>query len=199
MPNEIELNNNYINHINYTGKVSIKLYSGNKFIKEIHNNNHGTQNLFRFFTSCLHGLWGEAKGLRPCKLVAFEEDTLHEYFNNEAEGTSTFISSPVDDNYEEYWTSKFAVSPAILYNRATTSNTYEDGYAITFNFRIPSNILTSNKAIKKLALVPSIYTGDSSEICAYYILDEAIVLDATSNYTVIVDWQLILNNAGGNN
>lgn len=187
---------NNCNYARYKGVVTVSLFHKDKLLKTVTSHNEGLENLFMFVSKCLAGRWAEAQESRPCKLVLLEKDERESF-----EGSTR--STPLTDTEETgYWTSKYAISTPMVYDNAALNATTPTSGSVTYHFRIPSLALTAGKKIKKLLLLPSLYTSYSKDACAYFILegegleDGITIPEQGGNTTVIIDWTLIFTNEG---
>ena len=178
------LNNKQCDTTNYAGTVTIKVYEKDTLLSTITDHNTGMSKLFSFINSCLVGDFQAAKKSRPCKIV--------------------LLKSLLDKNTEkEQFIEAADISAPILYDKTVQSTVETDDNgnpngSTTYHFRIPSlNLYTGgeDKKIKKLLLLPAMYTSFEKDACAKFILAEEIPLpERSNNLTIIVDWTLKFTN-----
>lgn len=157
------ISNNYCDSANYTGIVTVSVYSKETLVSSVTSHNTGMSKLFTFINSCLAGDFQAAKSSRPCKILLLKESTLSE--NN-------IISTPV------------------VYDRAAQATLEETGGSISYHFRIPSLCLAvgEGNTVKELLLLPATYTSLEKDACARFTLASPINLpEKSNNITIIVD------------
>ena len=174
----------------YTGTVTVASYLGDRLIQKETHHNAGLNNLFKFISNCLQGNWYEAKYNRPCKLVMLKAATTE----------NLSVSTPVNEDTKQFWSSDYAVCNPIMYDNAAASDYFSvegsPASSATYHFRVPFLSLISGSQIKKLMLLPSIASDYAEDACAYFVLDNPIEVPvAGGNFTVIIDWTLTFTNS----
>ena len=70
--------------------------------------------------------------------------------------------------------------------------------SVTYHFRLPFLALEGGTTVKKIGLYPNIISSEENDLCAYYIFPENEGIEIPtdgSNYTIIIEWTLTINNA----
>ena len=182
-------------NLNYTGDIHIQVLNDNRIYYDRYLHNHGMPKLFKFIVTCLSGNFSNAKSEIPCKIILFKKlDT-------------EIFPSEVNENNQEtiIWSLETKVSDAIYYDSTATPDISDNGGSIEYHFRIPFLALTSGVTVKKIGLDPNLITDTDykQDLYAYYLFDKignetdpGIVIPADgSNYTIIINWKLTINNA----
>ena len=173
----------------YSGTVAVSAYLDGRLIQKQVKHNSGLPTLFAFIANCLEGTWTEARANRPCKLALLKT----------AKDENILISNPMTD--KTAWGSNHAVASPIMHDSAVISASANSlTSSITYHFRVPFLSLVAGSEIQKLLLLPADPTSYADEACAYFVLDNPIVVPTSGgNFTVIVDWTLtFVNQTGGN-
>lgn len=182
-----------IQTLNYSGIVSVKIYRKDRLISTKTFHNKGRFPLFKFLCQCLGGLYADEN--KPSQIKLF----------NYTSGTSTLAS---DFNWESEadWKAGITeVSSYITLDATPVIKSTEDEenqqYKITFHFRIPDAYIAGQQ-INLIGLYGNNAVDPRKDALAYYkFTDENgawAPLDfsgATGNFTVIIDWTIILQNA----
>ena len=90
------------------------------------------------------------------------------------------------------------VSNAVYYDSTAVPESGNDYGSVTYHFRIPFLALESGTTVKKIGLYPNIISNEETDLCAYYVLptgNEIEIPTDGNNYTIIIEWKLIINNA----
>ncbi len=180
-------------NINYSGKVTVSILRNNKTISSKTYCNMGRAPLFKFLCNCLAGKYYDT--LRPCKIKLFN-------FTNTQVSPSNFNWENVDfDTYMEqvspYIT--FDATPIIKGVNTDDDPTTIDKYQVTYHFRVPDAYLVRGQ-INIVALYSNDATGQKDAV-AYYKLAEnnewapIDFTNATGNFSLVIDWTLLLKNA----
>lgn len=183
------LNKSHCDCAAYTGTVTVASYLDGRLIQKQVKHNSGLPKLFAFIANCLEGTWTEARASRPSKL-ALLKTTKDENLS---------LSNPM--NNKDAWESKNAVATPIMHDSAViTAAANSLTSSITYHFRVPFLSLVAGSEIQKLLLLPADPTSYADEACAYFVLDNPIIVPTSGgNFTVIVDWTLtFVNQTGGN-
>ena len=173
MENKIkEVKESNSNAFSYTGDIHVKIIEDDRVYYENYFHNHGTKKLFSFFIDALIGNYTVAKSSRPCKIILFKK--------NDDGKTFTKVSS------------------AVYYDPTALPGIGEDSGSVTYHFRIPFLALEGGAKVKRIGLYPNIISNEENDLCAYYIFpkNEGIEIPTDgSNYTIIIEWTLTINNA----
>ena len=160
------------NALSYVGDIHVKIVEDDRVYYENNFHNHGTKKLFNFFIDALIGNYTVAKSSRPCKIILFKKN----------DDGKTFTK----------------VSNAVYYDSTALPGIGDDSGSVTYHFRIPFLALEGGTTVKRIGLYPNIISNEEDDLCAYYDFPDgkeiAIPTDG-SNYTIIIEWKLTINNA----
>ena len=173
MENKIkEVKESNSNAFSYTGDIHIKIIEDSRVYYENYFHNHGAKKLFNFFVDALIGNYTVAKSSRPCKIILFKKN----------DDGKTFTK----------------VSNAVYYDSTAIPESDKNFGSVTYHFRIPFLALKGGATVKRIGLYPNIISNEEDDLCAYYDFPDgkeiAIPTDG-SNYTIIIEWKLTINNA----
>ena len=173
MENKIkEVKESNSNAFSYTGDIHVKIVEDDRVYYENYFHNHGTKKLFNFFVDALIGNYTVAKSSRPCKIILFKKN----------DDGKTFTK----------------VSNAVYYDSTAVPGIGNDSGSVIYHFRIPFLALEGGTTVKKIGLYPNIISSEENDLCAYYIFPENEGIEIPtdgSNYTIIIEWTLTINNA----
>ena len=174
MENKIkEVKESNSNAFSYTGDIHVKVVEDDRIYYDNYFHNHGTKKLFNFFIDALIGNYTVAKSSRPCRIILFKKN---------------------DDNTDTFT----KVSSAVYYDSTALPGIGDDSGSVTYHFRIPFLALEGGTTVKKIGLYPNIISSEENDLCAYYIFPENEGIEIPtdgSNYTIIIEWTLTINNA----
>ena len=174
MENKIkEVKESNSNAFSYTGDIHVKVVEDDRIYYDNYFHNHGTKKLFNFFIDALIGNYTVAKSSRPCRIILFKKN---------------------DDNTDTFT----KVSSAVYYDSTALPSIGDDSGSVTYHFRIPFLALEGGTTVKKIGLYPNIISSEENDLCAYYIFPENEGIEIPtdgSNYTIIIEWTLTINNA----
>jgi len=176
------------NEIGYSGQVKVTAMRGKKAIRTATFHNEGTINLFKFLCYCLAGEYNVAYNLRPQKIQLFfnQAGTYTEDLNNlkERSGKIQLNTDAVVKKYEP----------------KSPGETDTNKYTVTLHFRIPYAFLTGDEV--NHAILYNAY----DEPCAHFsFTDEEtgalinILTGANQDYTLVIEWKMIVGNQKGDN
>lgn len=173
MKNKIkEIKNSESNAFSYTGDIHVKVVEDDRIYYDNYFHNHGTKKLFNFFIDALIGNYMVAKSNRPCKIILFKKN----------DDGKTFTK----------------VSNAVYYDSTALPSVGDNSGSVTYHFRIPFLALEGGATVKRIGLYPNIISNEEDDLCAYYDFPENEKIDIPtdgSNYTIIIEWTLTINNA----
>ena len=173
MENKIkEVKESNSNAFSYTGDIHVKVVEDNRIYYENYFNNHGTNKLFSLFIDALIGNYTVAKSSRPCKIILFKKN----------DDGKTFTK----------------VSNAVYYDSTALPGIGDDSGSVTYHFRIPFMALEGGATVKRIGLYPNIVSNEVDDLCAYYDFPDGNEIEIPtdgSNYTIIIEWKLTINNA----
>ena len=173
MENKIkEVKESNSNAFSYAGDIHVKIVEDDRVYYDNYFHNHGTKKLFNFFVDALVGNYTVAKSSRPCKIILFKG-------NNDGE-TYTKVSN------------------AVYYDSTALPGIGDDSGSVTYHFRIPFLALESGAVVKRIGLYPSSISSEIDDLCAYYDFTDGNEIEIPtdgSNYTIIIEWKLTINNA----
>ena len=159
------------NALSYVGDIHVKIVEDDRVYYENNFHNHGTKKLFNFFIDALIGNYTVAKSSRPCKIILFKEND---------DGTFTKVSN------------------AVYYDSTALPGVGDNSGSVTYHFRIPFLALESGAVVKRIGLYPSNISSEEDDLCAYYDFTDGNEIEIPtdgSNYTIIIEWKLTINNA----
>lgn len=159
------------NALSYVGDIHVKIVEDDRIYYENYFHNHGTKKLFNFFIDALIGNYTVAKSSRPCKIILFKEND---------DGTFTKVSN------------------AVYYDSTAIPGGDDASGSVTYHFRIPFLALESGTTVKRIGLYPNIISNEEDDLCAYYDFTDGNEIEIPTdgnNYTIIIEWKLIINNA----
>ncbi len=188
--NKIEEYSSSSQNFKYSGDITIKITDDdNRVYSETKYHNTGCLKLFNFFADCLIGNYNIAKSNRPCRVVLFKEDDDHPTYRKVGGVDKFDITSMCEE---------CRVSTRVYYDSTPEPNiTENDGCSVKYHFRLPFLTLANGAIVKKIGLYPNIISSYTKDLCAYFILPEGKeipVPEAGGNYTIIIDWILIIEN-----
>ena len=160
------------NAFSYTGDIHVKIVEDDRVYYDNYFHNHGTKKLFNFFVDALVGNYTVAKSSRPCKIILFK--------GNDDGKTYTKVSN------------------AVYYDSTALPGIGDDSGSVTYHFRIPFLALESGAVVKRIGLYPSNISSEEDDLCAYYDFTDGNEIEIPtdgSNYTIIIEWKLTINNA----
>ena len=160
------------NALSYVGDIHVKIVEDDRVYYENNFHNHGTKKLFNFFVDALVGNYTVAKSSRPCKIILFK--------GNDDGKTYTKVSN------------------AVYYDSTALPGIGDDSGSVTYHFRIPFLALESGAVVKRIGLYPSNISSEEDDLCAYYDFTDGNEIEIPtdgSNYTIIIEWTLTINNA----
>ena len=173
MENKIkEVKESNSNAFSYTGDIHVKIVEDNRVYYDNYFHNHGTKKLFNFFVDALIGNYTVAKSSRPCKIILFKKN----------DDGKTFTK----------------VSNAVYYDSTALPGIGDDSGSVTYHFRIPFMALEGGATVKRIGLYPNIVSNEVDDLCAYYDFPDGNEIEIPtdgSNYTIIIEWKLTINNA----
>ena len=173
MENKIkEVKESNSNAFSYTGDIHVKIVEDNRVHYDYYFHNHRTKKLFNFFVDALIGNYTVAKSSRPCKIILFKKN----------DDGKTFTK----------------VSNAVYYDSTALPGVGNNSGSVTYHFRIPFLALESGAIVKRIGLYPNIISNEEDDLCAYYDFpenEEINIPTDSSNYTIIIEWTLTINNA----
>lgn len=167
--------------IDYSGKVTLKVKSGKKVLKEISLHNNGGPALWKYFVDCLYGDYALAESARPAKIRLF--------WTGYSEGTAA-PGTPITS----------ADNSASSFISMTNEPTVGEN-SLTLHFVIPYSFITKGY-VDQICLY-GISETDVTNYSAYIFVTNAgqstlaplAINKAISNLSIILDWELIINNA----
>lgn len=179
-------------NIGYSGKVTVSILRNNKPISSKTYCNTGRAPLFKFLCSCLAGTYRDST--KPCKIKLFNYTgtSAPSAFNWETADFASYM-----EQISPYIT--FDAAPVVKGINADNDTTTIDKYQVTYHFRIPDAYL-----VKGQVNVIALYSNDANsqqEAVAYYKLAENNTwtpidfTNATGNFSLVIDWTLVLKNA----
>ena len=160
------------NAFSYTGDIHVKVVEDDRVYYDNYFHNHGTKKLFSFFIDALAGNYTVAKSSRPCKIILFK--------GNDDGKTYTKVSN------------------AVYYDSTAIPESGKDYGSVTYHFRIPFLALEGGAVVKRIGLYPSSISSEEDDLCAYYEFTDGNEIEIPtdgSNYTIIIEWKLTINNA----
>ena len=189
MENKIkEVKESNSNTFSYTGDIHIKVVEDDRIYYENYFHNHGTKKLFNFFVDALIGNYTVAKSSRPCKIILFKK-TSSDVFQEDA-------NEAKEVKFD--WSREAKVSSAVYYDSTALPDVGNNFGSVTYHFRLPFLALEGGTTVKKIGLYPNIISSEENDLCAYYIFPENEGIEIPtdgSNYTIIIEWTLTINNA----
>ena len=192
MENKIkEVKESNSNAFSYTGDIHVKVVEDDRIYYDNYFHNHGTKKLFNFFIDALIGNYTVAKSSRPCKIILFEK-TKNDIFQEDIAADDTATKVKFD------WSREAKVSSAVYYDSTALPGIGDNSGSVTYHFRIPFLALKGGATVKKIGLYPNIISSEENDLCAYYIFPENEGIEIptdVSNYTIIIEWTLTINNA----
>lgn len=163
--------NKALNSIQYTGKVTLSRYIGEKKVKIAQFDNAGKYSLFNFFSDCLLGDFDIAKNNRPTKIMLLdkkESDTGEKYY----ESRSGFI---------------------YLFNKPIKSYDQSKGI-VQYSFHIYQDILEST-TFNSIGLYPNSASLVNFDTNFAAVVDNVTTTIKVSGLSVlVVDWELTISN-----
>ena len=160
------------NALSYVGDIHVKIVEDDRVYYENNFHNHGTKKLFNFFVDALVGNYTVAKSSRPCKIILFKKN----------------------DDGKTYT----KVSNAVYYDSTALPGIGDDSGSVTYHFRIPFLALEGGAVVKRIGLYPNNISSEKDDLCAYYDFTDGNEIEVPtdgSNYTIIIEWKLTINNA----
>ena len=118
------------------------------------------------------GNYTVAKSSRPCKIILFK--------GNDDGKTFTKVSS------------------AVYYDSTALPGIGDNSGSVTYHFRIPFLALEGGATVKRIGLYPNNISSEKDDLCAYYDFPDGNEIEIPtdgSNYTIIIEWKLTINNA----
>ena len=173
MENKIkEVKESNSNAFSYAGDIHVKIVEDDRVYYENYFHNHGTKKLFSFFIDTLIGNYTVAKSSRPCKIILFKKN----------------------DDGKTYT----KVSNAVYYDSTALPGIGDDSGSVIYHFRIPFLALEGGAVVKRIGLYPNTISDEDRDLCAYYEFTDGNEIEIPtdgSNYTIIIEWKLTINNA----
>ena len=173
MENKIkEVKESNSNAFSYTGDIHVKIVEDNRVYYDNYFHNHGTKKLFNFFVDALIGNYTVAKSSRPCKIILFKKN----------DDGKTFTK----------------VSNAVYYDSTALPGIGDNSGSVTYHFRIPFMALEGGAVVKRIGLYPNNVSSEKDVLCASYHFTDGNEIEIPtdgSNYTIIIEWKLTINNA----
>ena len=189
MENKIkEVKESNSNTFSYTGDIHIKVVEDDRIYYENYFHNHGTKKLFNFFVDALVGNYTVAKSSRPCKIILFKK-TSSDVFQEDA-------NEAKEVKFD--WSREAKVSSAVYYDSTALPSVGNNSGSVTYHFRIPFLALEGGTTVKRIGLYPNIISNEEDDLCAYYEFPDGNEIEIPtdgSNYTIIIEWKLTINNA----
>ena len=90
------------------------------------------------------------------------------------------------------------VSNAVYYDSTALPGIGDDSGSVTYHFRIPFMALEGGAVVKRIGLYPNNISSEKDDLCAYYDFTDGNEIEIPtdgSNYTIIIEWKLTINNA----
>lgn len=164
------MNNTATNSLGYTGIVTLSQYIGNKKKIVARSHNRGQHSLFDFFSNCLVGDFATAEYALPAKIR---------------------LLNVVDSVYEPI--------SSFVYLRTPPEKLYDaTAGVVKYSFILPRDVLEDAKFSQ---LGVGLYTAaetDPGEFLAFCTIDDLTVGEVSTTSILVLDWELRISNASGN-
>lgn len=202
---EQEISSYSLQHLSYSGEVTLSIVNNKKIILRKTFHNAGKENLFKFLATCLAGNYAIAKTLQPVKIRLYFND-----WENAPSGETSVEKAQVNINK---WQNIDERSNFVYYNTTGTVEKIEPedeegfpNYQAVLHFRIPFSYIKHGQTAEHSESVNQIciYADSSSEpkdfSASFLVTDEdgemkeLELKKEMDNYTLIVDWKMIIDN-----
>ena len=179
-------------NVGYQGKLTVKINSGKTTISTKTYHNTGTYKMFKFLCDSLAG-YDTAKS-RPCQIRLFSATGAEKAeLPNTWEYNDELVSSPF------IAVTSTNISPKSV--KDGSGKVITDAAEVTYTFKIPYAFLS--KEIYKAALYSTSVSSLKDDKFAYFgfitndatpVWDPIILEDRSGNYSLIIEWTIIISN-----